>query len=120
MVSSFDFALGCIGVGTLLVCVAFSIKILSDVRLRAKASHHVPDRNRQPQHVAITVDPLEQRLHEARAQFGRPIGPGSPAFSRSHHQVQTWPVAERRQRLPIKPGSERANPDPDTKKTKNE
>lgn len=67
-----DFMVSCVGVGVLSVCVAWSAKLLTDVRARVKAST-----DRQDTHTTqddVTLDPMNQRLLEfRRSRFGVPV-----------------------------------------------
>jgi hypothetical protein len=70
-VNSSDFLLTCVGSGVLLVCVSWSIKILTDVRGK---NHSL--KNLAPQkHVAVEpIDTMSERLQEIRqSKFGVPM-----------------------------------------------
>ncbi len=103
--NALDFALGCGGVGVLLVCVAISVRIISDVRLKAKASRDTTDRSKLSSHVAITLDPMEQKLREARSSFGLPINP------RKVPSLQTWPVTKKSVRGESRLAAKKTKPD---------
>lgn len=94
--TALDFMMYCAGSGVLLVCGAWSVKILTDSRARVRHQREATARMEEP------LDPMNQRLQEIRsAQFGRPM-------MRTH---QTWPVMTPRPRPPA--------PAPtDTKRTK--
>ncbi len=70
--SAVDFAVVCAGLGVLLACGSWSIKIIHDVMLRSGSANRrgAGQMNAGPE----PMDLMGQRLHEIRdAQFGRPM-----------------------------------------------
>lgn len=93
MVSALDFMMACVGVGILLVCAAWSFKILTDTRTRIKVHRDVGQRSDEP------LDPLGQQLQEIRtARFGMRMAPTPRGDA-----PPTWPVmAPRRADVDVK------------------
>lgn len=98
--TSLDFMMACIGSGVFLVCVAWSIKIISDTRARARVarSHDTgPLRPDEPQ------DPLGRQLQEFRStRFGREMTQPRPP-----RPAETWPVMHPRVHHPVAPDDKR-------------
>jgi hypothetical protein len=83
--TALDFMLTCFGAGVLSVCLALSVKIVTDTRARVRVVKDLAQRKDEP------IDPMGQRLQELRsATFGRRMV--------GVNREQTWPV----ERLKIK------------------
>lgn len=81
-----DFMMACVGSGILIVCIAWSVKILTDTRVRVKAQRDLVQRKEEP------LDPLGQQLQEIRsARFGMRMAPQPRGDA-----PPTWPVLVKR------------------------
>jgi len=90
VIHGLDFMMTCIGIGILIVCVAWATKILNEIRIKSKAASR---ELRLVQHKDEPIDPMGQRLQEFRdAQFGMPMTP-KPRSS----APPVWPVVRKKE-----------------------